>query len=104
MLGRFEASRRVSRRLLARHRGERARQRVIQFFEPWMALSFTEGSIGGDIERVSIPELQALYDTEAKTTSALVPLPSTTVSVFRVCSSTSSPRLLSDAVSSCASS
>ncbi len=47
--------------------------RVIQFFEPWMALSFTEGSIGGDIERVSIPELQALYDTEAKATSALVP-------------------------------
>jgi acyl-homoserine-lactone acylase len=27
--------------------------RVIQRFEPWMALSFTEGSIGGDIERES---------------------------------------------------
>src|SRR5882724_6309427 len=26
--------------------------RVIGHFEPWMALSFTEGSIGGDIERV----------------------------------------------------
>ena len=25
--------------------------RVIKRFEPWMALSFTEGSIGGDIER-----------------------------------------------------
>src|ERR1039457_3448801 len=25
--------------------------RVIQRFEPWMALSFTEGSIGGDIDR-----------------------------------------------------
>src|SRR5207342_1034263 len=25
--------------------------RVIHHFEPWMALSFTEGSIGGDIER-----------------------------------------------------
>ena len=25
--------------------------RVIQHFEPWMALSFTEGSIGGDIEQ-----------------------------------------------------
>ena len=28
--------------------------RVITQFEPWMALSFSEGSIGGDIERVSI--------------------------------------------------
>jgi len=27
--------------------------RVITRFEPWMALSFTEGSIGGDIERVN---------------------------------------------------
>ena len=25
--------------------------RVIQHFEPWMALTFTEGSIGGDIEK-----------------------------------------------------
>lgn len=47
--------------------------RVIQYFEPWMALSFTEGSIGGDIERVSIPELQNLYDTTPKVTSALAP-------------------------------
>jgi acyl-homoserine-lactone acylase len=35
--------------------------RVIQRFEPWMALSFTEGSIGGDIERVNLRELQAFY-------------------------------------------
>jgi len=35
--------------------------RVIQHFEPWMALSFTEGSIGGDIERVNLRDLQALY-------------------------------------------
>jgi acyl-homoserine-lactone acylase len=35
--------------------------RVIRRFEPWMALSFSEGSIGGDIERVSIPQLQAFY-------------------------------------------
>ena len=35
--------------------------RVIRRFEPWMALSFSEGSIGGDIERVSIPELEAFY-------------------------------------------
>ena len=36
--------------------------RVIQRFEPWMALTFPEGSIGGDIERVNLKNLQAFYD------------------------------------------
>ena len=35
--------------------------RVITHFEPWMALSFSEGSIGGDIERVKTSDLQAFY-------------------------------------------
>src|SRR5690348_17950789 len=35
--------------------------RVIRHFEPWMALSFTEGSIGGDIERIDVPALAAFY-------------------------------------------
>src|SRR5438067_4001992 len=35
--------------------------RVIRRFEPWMALSFTEGSIGGDIERVNLKQLEAFY-------------------------------------------
>jgi acyl-homoserine lactone acylase PvdQ len=35
--------------------------RVITRFEPWMALSFTEGSIGGDIERVNLRQLEAFY-------------------------------------------
>src|SRR3979411_1956950 len=35
--------------------------RVITHFEPWMALSFTEGSIGGDIERVNLTQLEAFY-------------------------------------------
>jgi len=35
--------------------------RVIAKFEPWMALSFSEGSIGGDIERVNIGQLEAFY-------------------------------------------
>lgn len=35
--------------------------RVITHFEPWMALSFTEGSIGGDIERVNLNQLAAFY-------------------------------------------
>src|ERR1700733_1032588 len=35
--------------------------RVIQRFEPWMALTFSEGSIGGDIERVNLKQLEAFY-------------------------------------------
>ncbi|HYE87336.1 MAG TPA: penicillin acylase family protein, partial [Vicinamibacterales bacterium] len=35
--------------------------RVITKFEPWMALSFSEGSIGGDIERVNLTQLQNFY-------------------------------------------
>jgi acyl-homoserine-lactone acylase len=35
--------------------------RVITRFEPWMALSFSEGSIGGDIERVALTQLEAFY-------------------------------------------
>ena len=35
--------------------------RVINRFEPWMALSFSEGSIGADIERVSLGPLQEFY-------------------------------------------
>ena len=34
--------------------------KVLTQFEPWMALSFTEGSIGGDIEQVDSKQLQAL--------------------------------------------
>ncbi len=40
--------------------------RVIARFEPWMALSFTEGSIGGDIERVSTRDLAAFYGDSAQ--------------------------------------
>ncbi|HSK10352.1 MAG TPA: acylase [Vicinamibacterales bacterium] len=35
--------------------------RVITRFEPWMALSFSEGSIGGDIESVNLAQLEAFY-------------------------------------------
>jgi acyl-homoserine-lactone acylase len=35
--------------------------RVIKRFEPWMALSFSEGSIGGDIETIGLEQLQAFY-------------------------------------------
>ncbi len=36
--------------------------RVITRFEPWMALSFSEGSIGGDIESISLRDLRAFYE------------------------------------------
>ena len=39
----------------------KVKPRVITHFEPWMALSFTEGSIGGDIEKVSVKGLEAFY-------------------------------------------
>jgi acyl-homoserine-lactone acylase len=48
---------------LARHPEERPR--ALTRFEPWMALSFTEGSIGGDIERVDLDRLARFYDGRA---------------------------------------
>lgn len=39
--------------------------RVLHHFEPWMALSFSEGSIGGDIERADLAVLQAFYGPKA---------------------------------------
>jgi acyl-homoserine-lactone acylase len=35
--------------------------RIITHFEPWMALSFSEGSIGGDIEKVNLRDLESFY-------------------------------------------
>ncbi len=35
--------------------------RVLDRFEPWMPLAFSEGSIGGDIERVNLARLAELY-------------------------------------------
>jgi acyl-homoserine-lactone acylase len=43
------------------HTHPAVRPRVIRRFEPWMALSFSEGSIGGDIERVSLAGLETFY-------------------------------------------
>jgi acyl-homoserine-lactone acylase len=40
--------------------------RAITRFEPWMALSFTEGSIGGDIERIDLKDLADFYGNKAR--------------------------------------
>jgi acyl-homoserine-lactone acylase len=39
--------------------------KVIRHFEPWMALSFTEGSIGGDIETIDLKKLEKFYGPAA---------------------------------------
>ena len=48
------------------HTHPAVRPKAITRFEPWMALSFSEGSIGGDIERVSLPSLRAFYGGRAE--------------------------------------
>lgn len=48
--------------------------RVITHFEPWMALTFSEGSIGGDIERVNLTQLEAFYGKEATSASVVAPV------------------------------
>jgi acyl-homoserine-lactone acylase len=50
---------------LAKH--PEVKPRVITRFEPWMALSFSEGSIGGDIERVNLTQLEAFYGNQTRT-------------------------------------
>src|SRR6266581_4552278 len=50
---------------LATHPG--VKPKVIPHFEPWMALSFTEGSIGGDIETINLTQLQAFYGSDHST-------------------------------------
>ena len=44
--------------------------RVLKRFEPWMVLSFTEGSIGGDIERIDLKELEKYYGGTSKLAAA----------------------------------
>ena len=39
--------------------------RVLKRFEPWMALTFSEGSIGGDIETINLGALRDLYGSDA---------------------------------------
>jgi acyl-homoserine-lactone acylase len=48
---------------LSKHRS--VTPKVIHHFEPWMALSFTEGSIGGDVESVDLAKLEKFYGPAA---------------------------------------
>jgi acyl-homoserine-lactone acylase len=47
--------------------------KVIHHFEPWMALSFTEGSIGGDIETVDLKQLEKFYGPAVSPAAGLTP-------------------------------
>jgi len=50
--------------------------KVIKRFEPWMALTFSEGSIGGDIERVNLRDLEAFYGGKREEPKAITELTS----------------------------
>jgi len=45
------------------------RPQVLTRFEPWMALAFTEGSIGGDIESISLAGLERFHTDSATATT-----------------------------------
>jgi acyl-homoserine-lactone acylase len=47
--------------------------KVITHFEPWMALTFSEGSIGGDVEDVSLTELEKFYGDSTVAVAAVEP-------------------------------
>jgi acyl-homoserine-lactone acylase len=50
----------------------RVKPKLIDRFEPWMALAFSEGSIGGDIETIDLKALQAFYGTAPAQPVAIV--------------------------------
>ena len=45
------------------HTHPEVRPRLLTRFEPWMPMYFSEGSIGGDIERISTEKIQAYYES-----------------------------------------
>jgi acyl-homoserine-lactone acylase len=57
-------------------RHPRITPKLIKHFEPWMALSFTEGSIGGDIEGIDLNALKDFYAGQPPTAPAEVEEPS----------------------------
>jgi acyl-homoserine lactone acylase PvdQ len=48
------------------YKNPQVKPRVIAHFEPWMALTFSEGSIGGDIEDVNLRALRNFYGNEPR--------------------------------------
>jgi acyl-homoserine lactone acylase PvdQ len=60
------------------HTHPKVRPRLLTRFEPWMPMYFSEGSIGGDIERVSVEGIRIFYQQqlEMKPVEAQVFFPS----------------------------
>ncbi len=44
------------------HTHPEVKPRLLTHFEPWMPMYFSEGSIGGDIERISTRKIKAFYE------------------------------------------
>lgn len=55
------------------HTHPQVKPKLITHFEPWMALSFSEGSIGGDIETIDLKALEAFYGKRAQVASLANP-------------------------------
>ncbi len=47
------------------HTHSEVKPQVITHYEPWMPLFFFEGSIGGDLERISTAQLKAFYEPKS---------------------------------------
>ena len=47
--------------------------KLLTHFEPWMALAFSEGSIGGDIESINLKQLEAFYATRTELADLRLP-------------------------------
>lgn len=45
------------------HTHPEVKPRLLAHFEPWMPMYFSEGSIGGDIERISTRKIRAFYES-----------------------------------------
>lgn len=45
------------------HTHPEVKPRLLTKFEPWMPMYFSEGSIGGDIERISVRKIKAFYES-----------------------------------------
>ena len=46
------------------HTHPEVKPRLLTRFEPWMPMYFSEGSIGGDIERISTRKIKAFYESD----------------------------------------
>jgi acyl-homoserine-lactone acylase len=46
------------------HTHPEVKPKLLTRFEPWMPMYFTEGSIGGDIERISTQRVQEFYESQ----------------------------------------